>query len=152
LIFSRGDSLFSILPANYTSPSRICDAQQHVNIRRTLLIAFLIVGLAPAIVLTYLAFVKARSAMQAEIEQSLIAQSATLSADIDKMLFERLQNAMIWGRLDVMQDIRVKDVDKRLSNFLAELKSGYSGVYRELYCVSRVGNIVASCAAITLGM
>ncbi len=89
--------------------------------------------------------------MQAEIEQSLAAQSATLSADIDKMLFERLQNAAIWGRLDVMQDIRVKDVDKRLAHFLAELKSGYGGVYRELYCVSPDGDIVASSAAKALG-
>ncbi len=143
----------SILPANYTSHVQIYDAQLRVNIRRTLLIAFLFVGLTPAIVLTYLAFVKARSTMQAEIEQSLTAQSAALSADIDKMLFERLQNAVIWGRLDVMQDIRVKDVDKRLSNFLAELKSGYSGVYRELICVSPDGSIVsASSAAVALGM
>jgi two-component system, NtrC family, sensor histidine kinase HydH len=122
-----------------------------VSIRRTLLRAFVLVALAPAILLAGLAFVKARQALQAEIEQSLVTQAGTIAADLDKQLFERLQNAAIWSRLEVMQDLQVQDVDRRLSSFLARLQQGYGGVYRELSAVDRAGRIVASSEAAALG-
>ena len=122
-----------------------------MTIRKTLVIAFLLASLVPAIALTYLAFVKTQEAMQAEIEQTLLVQAATVSADIDKMLFERFQNAITWSHLEVMQDIYVKDIDKRLSAFLTELKTGYQNVYRNLYCTDMSGMIVASNKASAIG-
>lgn len=122
-----------------------------LTIRKTLLVAFLLVSLLPSILLTYLAFRVAGDAMRGEIEQSLQAEAAAVSQDIDKMLFERLQNAQTWSRLEVMQDIHVHDVDKRLSKFLAELKSGYRDVYQELLCVDAEGNIVASSNPASIG-
>ncbi len=115
-----------------------------LTIRKTLLIAFLLVSLLPSILLTYLAFRVAGEAMRDEIEQSLQVQAATVSQDIDKMLFERLQNAQTWRQLEVTQDIRINDIDKRLSNFLAGLKTGYQDMYLELLCTDRSGKIVAS--------
>ncbi len=106
--------------------------------------AFLLVGLTPSVILTYLAFVQTRNALQHEIETSLEAQATTVSADVNHILFERLQNALSWNRLDVMQDIRVNDVDKRLSQFLAEVKAAYGGLYQDLYCTDLHGRIVAS--------
>ena len=122
-----------------------------MTIRKTLVVAFLLASLVPAIALTYLAFVKTQQAMQAEIEQTLLVQAATVSADIDKMLFERFQNAITWSHLEVMQDIYVKDIDKRLSAFLTELKTGYQNVYRNLYCTDMSGMIVASNKAAAIG-
>lgn len=127
----------------YTSPF----TDKHfstLSIRKTLLVAFLLVSLLPSILLTYLAFRVAGDAMRGEIEQGLKVQAATVSQDIDKMLFERLQNAQTWRQLEVTQDIRVKDIDKRLSKFLAGLKSGYQDVYQELLCTDRSGKIIAS--------
>ncbi len=122
-----------------------------MTIRKTLLIAFLGVGLLPALLLASLAFVKARQAVQAEIERNLTIQAAGVAADIDKMMFERLQNAATWSHLDIMQDMQVRDVDKRLSHFLADLHSGYKGVYLNLLCVDREGRIVSSSDAIQVG-
>jgi len=122
-----------------------------VTIRRTLLVAFLLVGLTPSVILTYLAFVQTRDALQREIETSLEAQAATVSADVNHILFERLQNALSWNHLDVMQDIRVNDVDKRLSQFLAEVKTAYGGLYRDLYCVDLKGRVIASSNAQLIG-
>ncbi|MHB1246032.1 MAG: sensor histidine kinase [Sulfuriferula sp.] len=122
-----------------------------MTIRKTLVVAFLLVSLVPAIALTYLAFVKTQEAMQAEIEQTLLVQAATVSADTDKMLFERFQNAITWSHLEVMQDIYVKDIDKRLSAFLSELKTGYQNVYHDLYCIDTSGMIVASNNAAAIG-
>ncbi|WP_079433147.1 ATP-binding protein [Zoogloea sp. LCSB751] len=122
-----------------------------VTIRSTLLKAFVVVALAPAILLAGLAFVKARQALQAEIEQSLASQAGAIAADLDKVLFERLQNAAIWSRLEVMQDLQVQDVDRRLSVFLARLQEGYGGVYWDLSALDTAGRIVASSRPAALG-
>lgn len=122
-----------------------------MTIRKTLLVAFLIVGLAPAILLAGLAFVKAREAVQAEIERNLSVQAAGIAADIDKMMFERLQNAATWSRLDIMQDVQIHDVDKRLSLFLAELQVGYHDVYLNLSCTDAQGRVVSSSDAALVG-
>lgn len=113
--------------------------------------AFVLVALVPAILLAGLAFVKARAALQAEIEQSLVTQAGAVAADLDKLLFERLQNAAIWSQLEVMQDLQVQDVDRRLSSFLARLREGYGGVYRELSAADPNGRIVASSEPAALG-
>src|ERR1039457_2860166 len=115
-----------------------------MTIRRTLLLAFLLVGVLPSVLLTSLAFFTAGNAMRKEIGQSLQVQSSTVSEAIDKMLFERLQNALTWRQLEVMQEIQVGDVDKRLANFLAGLKGGYQDVYHELSCADATGRIIAS--------
>jgi signal transduction histidine kinase len=122
-----------------------------LTIRKTLLVAFLLVSLLPSTLLTYLAFRVAGNAMRGEIEQSLQVQASTVSEDIDKMLFERLQNAQTWRQLEVMQDIHVNDIDKRLSKFLAELKSGYREVYLELLCTDITGKIIAGSNPASIG-
>ena len=125
--------------------------QNSVTIRKTLLIAFLLVSLAPAILLTSLAFFTAGGSVRDEIGRSLLVQSATVSDDIDKMLFERLQNAVTWQRLEIMQEIQVNDVDKRLANFLVELKTGYRDVYQDLSCINPSGKVIASSNAASIG-
>ena len=115
-----------------------------LTIRRTLLAAFLLAGLLPSALLAWLAFRFASDALHLEIEQSLKVEAAAISQDIDKMLFERLQNAQTWSRLEVMQELKVDDVDKRIANFLAELKAGYRDVYSELICANLDGKVVAS--------
>jgi hypothetical protein len=122
-----------------------------VTIRKTLLRAFLLIGLIPAILLAALAFYKARTNMQTEIERSLVAQAEAVSAEVSKMMFERLQNAATWSTLEVMQDLQVQDVDKRLSNFLAKLKIGYGGVYVDLFALDHDRRILSSSNATTLG-
>ena len=115
-----------------------------MTIRKTLLIAFVLVSLIPSLVVTALAFFTADHAMRREINRSLMVQPAVVSEQIDNMLFERVQNAITWRRLEVMQEIQIKDVDKRLSLFLAELKNGYRDVYHELACIDPSGRVVAS--------
>jgi two-component system sensor histidine kinase HydH len=123
-----------------------------VTIRRTLLVAFLGLGLGTSILLTGLAFVKARAALRAEIDRNVKTGADALAADIDNMMFERLQNAAVWSRLDIMQDIQIRDIDKRLSQFLSDLQRGYRDVYVELSCTDRTGLIVASSDANKVGM
>ncbi|MEO7939331.1 MAG: hypothetical protein ABIR55_11955, partial [Burkholderiaceae bacterium] len=81
-----------------------------MTIRKTLLFAFGLASVVPMVLLAALAFASVSRSMHAEIERSLQVEAATVSLDIDKMLFERLQNAQTWSRLEVMQDIQIKDV------------------------------------------
>lgn len=115
-----------------------------MTIRRILLLAFLLVSLVPASLLTLLAFENTRAAMLGEIEQGVRRSATSVSADVDRLLFERLLNATTWNHLEVMQDLRLDDVDKRLSIFLAEMKRRYGGVYRDLHAITPQGHIVAS--------
>lgn len=114
-----------------------------MSIRKTLLLAFLLVGLTPAMVLALLAFDRTSRVLQAEIEQGLAAQADAVAADIDRLMFERLQNAATWARLEVMQDLRVGDVDKRASAFLQRLAAGYDGLYHELRALDAAGRVLA---------
>lgn len=122
-----------------------------MTIRRILLLAFLLVSLLPAAVLTRLAFDRSRAAMLGEIEQGVMRSTAAVSAEADKLLYERLLNATTWNHLEVMQDLRIDDVDKRLSSFLSEMKLRYGGTYRALHAVDRSGRIVASSDAARIG-
>ncbi len=122
-----------------------------MSIRKTLLVAFVSVGLVSALTLASLAFFKARQALQIEIERSLDVQAKGVSAEIDKMMFERVQNAVTWSKLDIMQDMQVRDVDKRLSRFLADLQSGYGDVYLNLAGTDPAGLVVSSSDAALVG-
>jgi signal transduction histidine kinase len=123
-----------------------------VSIRKTLLVAFLGVSLLSALLLATLAFVQASAAMQTEIERNLAVQAIVTSTEIDKMMFERLQNAVTWSRLDIMQDVQIGDVDKRLSQFLSDLQTGYGDVYLNLACIGVKGRIVSSSDASAIGL
>jgi two-component system, NtrC family, sensor histidine kinase HydH len=120
------------------------DLRRHVTIRKTLMRAFLLIGLVPAVLLAILDFFHADQAMESAIEYDLAVQASAVASDINKIMFERLENAATWSTLDVMQDLQVQDVDKRLSNFLAKLKTGYGGVYRELYALDARHRIIGS--------
>lgn len=120
-------------------------------IRRTLLIAFLLAGMLPTMLVTGLAFFEARAVLKREIESDMQNRVASASAEIDRMMFERVQNVVSWSRLEIMQEVRIGDVDKRLSNFLRELKNSYHGVYREIYVTNAAGLVVAASDPARLG-
>lgn len=126
--------------------------QRQWTIRQTLLGGFLLIGLLPACVLAAMNFMKAENGMQSAIQHDLAVQAHTLMTHIDNTLFERFQNAAIWSQLEVMQDVQVQDVDKRLSKFLAKLKSGYGNVYRSIRVTDMAGLVVSSSEASELGV
>lgn len=122
-----------------------------LSISHILLAAFLLAGLLPAAVVTAMAFAAARDTLEAEIGHELQARAAAASSEVDRMMFERLQNVASWSRLEIMQELRVGDVDKRLSRFLAELKASYGGVYVALHVTDGNRIIVASSEPRQLG-
>ncbi|MFI3156020.1 MAG: ATP-binding protein [Methylococcaceae bacterium] len=91
-----------------------------------------------------LSFYASRVALEAEIGRNLKNDAAMLMEQIDMLIFERLQNVHSWSHLDIIQEGRIGDVDKRLAQFLAELEHGYPGVYRSLFYLDNGNRIIAA--------
>jgi len=121
-----------------------------MTIRRTLLLSFLAISLLPTAGLTFLSFIQAREALEAEIARNLLVQAFTAMTQIDGMLFERLENVHTWTGLEVMQEIRIGDIDKRVSHVLQDLKAGHE-VYDLLFCTTADGKVVAASDQYILG-
>jgi len=122
-----------------------------VTIRRTLLLAFLALGLAPMVLACALAFLFLQDTMQDGIRRELGQQAGAITASLDRLLFERMQNASTWSQLDAMQDVQVGDVDRRIAVFLARQQHAYGGVYRALAVADNAGMVVAASDAAAWG-
>jgi signal transduction histidine kinase len=122
-----------------------------MTIRSTLLMSYLLISLASALLITLMIFAHFREILQTEIEDKLKSQAATMMQQIDTMLFERMENMFIWNRLDVMQEVRVRDVDKRLAQFLRDLHTGYGGVYQQLFVVDPNNEVISASDATLIG-
>jgi len=115
-----------------------------MSIRRLLLASFLALSFLAAGLLTVLTFFASRAALQREIGHSLENDAAMLMEQVDLLVFERLQNIHSWSHLEIMQEARIGDVDKRLARFLGELKQGYGDLYRELYYTDNDNRVIAA--------
>lgn len=98
-----------------------------------------------------LSFFQFRSALQSEIAGNLRFGATAMMQRIDTFLFSHVENMRVWRGLEVMQDIRVKDVDKRLSHFLSNLRAGQDAVYDVLLCTDAQGRVVAASDASYIG-
>jgi signal transduction histidine kinase len=122
-----------------------------MTIRRTLLLSYLLISVASALLITLMIFLHFREVLRIEIENKLTSQAAAIMQQIDTTLFERMENMSLWSQLEVMQDVKSKDVDKRLSQFLNKLHTGYDGVYQTLFIVNQQNQIVSASDAALIG-
>ncbi len=120
-------------------------------IGRVLQLAFLVLVVLPLLVVTGTAYLQSRQALHAEIHHLLQQDADMLAQSVDGFLYERLENLLGWRGLDVMQDARVGDVDKRITQFLRQLAASYGGIYRELDLVAPDGRVLASSTASRIG-
>jgi two-component system, NtrC family, sensor histidine kinase HydH len=118
--------------------------KKNLSVKQLLLTTFTLAVLIPSITIATLAFVEARNALKFEIEHDLKTRAVAAIDEVDRMMFERLQNVASWSQLEVMQDANIGDIDKRLSTFLADLKKNYNGVYSGLYVIDQHNKIIAS--------
>jgi len=98
-----------------------------------------------------LSFKQASNALKKEILHDLQTLSATVAADVERMMFERLQNVHSWSQLGLMQEVSIGDIDKRLSIFLSESQQAYHQEYRALHVLDLKQQVVASSRAAAIG-
>lgn len=122
-----------------------------MTIRRTLLISYLLISLSSALLITLMIFVHLRDIVRIEIENKLKSQANTIMQQIDTSMFERMENMVMWSHLDVLQEIRVRDVDKRLSDFLHQLHESYDGIYKQIFVINTQNEIISADDALLIG-
>ena len=76
-----------------------------------------------ALPLMVVLFYSSREAVEGEINRTLNSDASMLMEEVDMLMFERMQNVHSWSRLDIIQEARIGDVDKRLSEFLADVST-----------------------------
>ena len=123
-----------------------------LSIRQLLLLAFLLAGLLPAMLVSFLSFYQARIALKSEISHDLQTLSNTVASNVESMLFERFHNVHSWSELAIMQDIQIGDIDKRLATFLYLFVISYGGIYQKIEVVDTNNVIVASSVPKNLGL
>lgn len=114
-----------------------------MTIRKSLLLTLLVFSIVFAALMTALAWSRARAALSDEIRRNLESQALTVMQQVDAMLFERIKDMQGWRRLDLMQELKVGDIDKRLARFLGDITVAYAGVYTGIYCVQQ-GRVVSA--------
>jgi two-component system, NtrC family, sensor histidine kinase HydH len=100
--------------------------------------------LGTVLVVGALSFYQFRRTLRDEIAANLQFGASTVMQRIDTLLFAHIENMRVWSGLEVMQDIRVNDVDKRLSHFLSDLHAGQGSTYAALLCADERGRVVAA--------
>jgi two-component system, NtrC family, sensor histidine kinase HydH len=124
---------------------------KHLSIRQLLLLAFLLAGLLPAMLVSFLSFYQTRAVLKQEITRDMQTLSATVANDIERMMLERVRNVQSWSQLSIMQELKVGDIDKRLSVFLSGLAQSYGTIYHAIYVEDLEGNVIASSRAKEIG-
>ena len=113
-----------------------------MTIRRKLTGVLLFIALLPVIGLMGVEY-GIETGQLVESEGLAHADAAVGTLDkLDRLLFERYRNLLSWAGLEVMEDILVDDIDKRIADTLRGLRTEY-GVYSTLYCLDADGNVVA---------
>jgi len=115
-----------------------------MNVQRILLNSFFLLLLVATVPIMVISFYASRVALETEISRGLKNDAALLMEQMDMLIFERLQNVHSWSHLDIIQEGRIGDVDKRLAQFLGELAYGYPGLYRSLFYLNQDNQIVAA--------
>lgn len=124
---------------------------QNISIKYILPIAFVMASIVPVSIFTAMAFIESKKTLEAEISLDIQVKSQATMAEIDRMMFERAKNIDSWSTLDVMHELRLGDIDKRLSRFLFELKTSYRGIYHAIHAVNLKHQIIASTEADMIG-
>lgn len=115
-----------------------------LSVKQLLLLAFLLAGLLPAMLISFLSFYQTRDVLKHEIKRDMQTLSIAVANDIERMMFERLRNVQSWSQLSIMQELKIGDIDKRLSIFLNGLAQSYGNIYHAIYVEDLQGSVIAS--------
>jgi two-component system sensor histidine kinase HydH len=116
---------------------------------KVLLFAF---GLAtvPGALVGLLAFRMATRALEARAGEQLVVLAKDVADELATEIVEERGNVAAWARQEVMRDLIVGDIDKRIAKFLSSIVASYPG-YVELFATSLDGTVVAATDPARLG-
>jgi signal transduction histidine kinase len=130
--------------------SRLWRAWGDLSLRTKLLLFALVLVTVPGGVLALIAFSGVRAAFEREVGIQL-QQTAQRGADAVAAELGRAQSdARSWARQDVMRDLLVGDLDKRVSKFLQAV-TGNKTAYLAALCLDKDGSVIAASSGDWIG-
>ncbi|PCJ57466.1 MAG: hypothetical protein COA79_15660 [Planctomycetota bacterium] len=114
-----------------------------MKLKWKLLLPMVLVGVFPLLILGFVFSQKIESNIVSNVGLSFHANSKSINDQIDKTLFERVQNLFAWSKLGIMDDILTDDSDLNISNFLKSAKESYL-TYKAIHVTNKKLEIIAS--------
>ena len=115
---------------------------------RLLLFALVLVAVPGAVVATISAD-RARRGLETAVGRQLAEVAGDAADDVAGALADEASNIRAWAKQDVMREILIADLDKRISRFLISLKG--NGRYLDFLCSDANGRAVAASDPALLG-
>ena len=113
------------------------------SLRGKLLLFSLVLLAVPGAVFAIVALASARQALQNAVGRQLAEVAHDAAAELTELLVRERTALTTWARQDLMREILVGDVDKRIARFLTSLKGEDIG-YLDLLCTDASGRVVAA--------
>jgi len=113
------------------------------SLRAKLSLFALLLVLLPGTLLTLIAFMDAREALERSAGRQLTEVAHDALDEVAEVVADARKDLRSWARQDVMRDLVVGDIDKRVSRFLRSLEAG-GAPFLTLLCVDRGGQVVAA--------
>lgn len=106
--------------------------------------------LLPSLIFALLAFSGARSALEDAVAVQLTQAAEEGAAAVDMALTAANGEVRLWAQQDLMRELAIGDVDKRVSRFLASIRDS-NPAYLDIVCVAPDGQVIAASTGNWLG-
>lgn len=113
------------------------------SLRAKLLLFSAALVIVPGIVFGAIAYISAHRALESAVGRQLAEVAHDTAAEVTDLIARERRNMRSWARQDVMREIVIGDLDKRISRFLTSLKDSDIG-YVDLLCTDAAGRVVAA--------
>jgi len=120
------------------------------SLRAKLQIFSLVLVIVPGLLFAVISLVRARDALEQAVGQQLGEVAHGTLEELALDVSEQRNNIRNWTHQDVMRDVMIGDLDKRVSRFLRSLIDD-GAPYLDLLCIDRTGRVVASAHPRSLG-
>jgi two-component system sensor histidine kinase HydH len=105
----------------------------------------------PGVVFGVIAYASAKRALENAVGRQLAEVARDTAAEVTELIARERNNMRAWARQDLMREIVIGDLDKRISRFLISLKESDIG-YIDLLCTDATGRVVAATDPALLGI
>ncbi len=104
----------------------------------------------PCVVFGLIAFTSVRSALKIAVGRQLAELARDTASALGDFLDDEARRVRAWGRQEVMREITIDDLDKRVARFLTAIK-GENDLLVELSCTNATGAVVAATQPARIG-
>ncbi len=113
------------------------------SLRYKLLLWILLIGLVPFTVFLFISITEAKKAITINIKEDLKMRNLQLANIVEKEFEHLRKQSFLWSSYQIMDDIVVGDIDKRIAKFIDKVKVN-SNLFIEIVVINKKGKIISS--------